>query len=498
MPAIEVEVHAYLRDFLRAQDDLDWSHHLTMGRLVARALRLGRSALMQTGSARSYYLSYLTPALLWPEAIVVVAPPLRQQRLANVEIPQLQQWLSSDKPVRTAGDRECWPDFDGLLLVSPQAWLGDRLGSRERFPPGVPTILDCADDLEALARECLRVTLAPEDWQYLSQEYPHSEEVVGGVYKQLTASVLARPANPYGSYRLDRDERDVLRQFFEGAAPAMAPFQEFWQQWHAEGPQFAWAGIDRDRARVWLHVAPVTVAEALRPVWAQQPVVAIGSFLDRDPKAQLYRQDVGLGEVTCVNFAPDRRRDLIRLYLPESIPLPNTPQYRQALIDRLRRLLELDPEPARPTVLIVGDMPLKAQVAATMAAEFGSRVRVERTDLDDNSILVSGWSFWRDCQDVLPTPQVLAIATLPLPSLEDPLVAARVDEYKRQRQDWFRLYLLPEALRQLQRAIAPVRESQGIVALFDNRVNYRSYGKQVLAALEPYARTNDPASVWDF
>jgi ATP-dependent DNA helicase DinG len=33
-----------------------------------------------------------------------------------------------------------------------------------------------------------------------------------------------------------------------------------------------------------------------------------------------------------------------------------------------------------------------------------------------------------------------------------------------------------------------VRESQGVVALLDNRVNHRSYGQQVLAALSPLAR----------
>jgi ATP-dependent DNA helicase DinG len=63
-------------------------------------------------------------------------------------------------------------------------------------------------------------------------------------------------------------------------------------------------------------------------------------------------------------------------------------------------------------------------------------------------------------------------------------------QYKRSRQDWFRLYLLPSALSELQRATAPVREAQGVVALLDNRVNHRSYGQQVLAALSPLARIN--------
>jgi ATP-dependent DNA helicase DinG len=82
------------------------------------------------------------------------------------------------------------------------------------------------------------------------------------------------------------------------------------------------------------------------------------------------------------------------------------------------------------------------------------------------------------------------ISTLPLPSLENPRVAGQVAYYKQQRLDWFRLYLLPTALRELQRAVAPVRASMGVVALLDNRVNHRSYGRQVLSALSPFARIN--------
>ena len=48
---IEAEVHSSLRAFLKAHNNTDWPHHLTMARLIARALRLGRPALIQTGSS---------------------------------------------------------------------------------------------------------------------------------------------------------------------------------------------------------------------------------------------------------------------------------------------------------------------------------------------------------------------------------------------------------------------------------------------------------------
>ncbi len=110
---IEVEVHQQLRAFLREQGEPYWPHHLTMGRLVARALRLGRSALIQagapSGSHGRYRLSYLVPLLIWPGAAVLAVPEEVQQRLLMVEIPRLRQWIQSHKPILT-GDR--WPGAD--------------------------------------------------------------------------------------------------------------------------------------------------------------------------------------------------------------------------------------------------------------------------------------------------------------------------------------------------------------------------------------------------
>lgn len=160
------------------------------------------------------------------------------------------------------------------------------------------------------------------------------------------------------------------------------------------------------------------------------------------------------------------------------------------MIQQIYRLLSLRTAVGGLKVLIIEDLPLKAQVASRLAAEFGSRVQVETLLGGDHRILITGWEFWQQHQQFLPPPHLLAIATLPIPSLEDPRVAGRVAYYKRLRQDWFRLYLLPEALNKLQRAIAPVRERQGVVALLDSRVLHRSYGQQILAGLSPYGRIN--------
>jgi ATP-dependent DNA helicase DinG len=505
---IEVEVHQQLRAFLREQGEPYWPHHLTMARLVARALRLGRSALIQAGAPSGYHgryrLSYVMPALIWNEAAILVASESVQQRLLMVEIPRLRQWISTPKAIHT-GDR--WPedDFQGLLLTSPQSWLADRLEQQQRFPSGIPTIIDSAEDLEGLAQQHLTVTLTPADWEMLMLACPDQTEEIRNVRVQLTCSLFQRPINPHGYYLIEPPEQAALTQLYQqlhpffrllepkASSPSASPlpdcWQLFWRQMMQEG-QLLWAEIQRQQGCFTIHCAPVDVAATLSPVWQQQPVVLIGGALDLDSYAPIYRQRLGLPEITCVKFSPDRQNELIQLYLPDKLPMPNTPQFQSALIQELRSLLAISVAWQGLTVVVVDDMPLKAQASSILAAEFGSRVQVEKTCLDDQGILITGWKFWRQHQAVLPAPCLLAIATLPIPSLENPLVAGRVAYYKQQRQDWFRLYLLPEALSELQRAVSPLRETQGVVALFDNRVNHRSYGQLVLNALSPLARVN--------
>lgn len=494
---IEVEVHSSLRAFLREQGQLTWPHHLTMARLVARALRLGRPALIQTGSTHSSYrLSYLAPALIWSGPVILVAPLSVQQWLLRVEIPRLQQWIGSDKAIHT-GDK--FPDqrFQGLLITSPTSWLADRLEGHQRFPPGIPTLIDGADDLERWTREQLQACIHPGDWDELMLGRPQQADLIRDVRVRLTKTIFQHPPNPYECCLIEAEEQAKLRHLFEVLQPADADkyrylpqrWKQFWHNWQRSG-QLMWAAIARSQGQFSLYCEPIEVATALSSVWEQQPVVLIGESLDLETSAPVYRQQLGLGDLTCLKFSPDRQNELIQLYLPDGLPMPNTPRFQDVLIQQVRTLLMVSAEIKGPAVLLVGDMPLKAQLGSVLAAEFGSRVQVEKTDLAERGILVSGWEFWRSHQAMIPAPKLLIISTLPIPSLENPRVSGQVAYYKQQRLDWFRLYLLPAALRELQRAIAPVRSSQGVVALLDNRVNHRSYGSQVLSSLSPFARIN--------
>ncbi len=475
-----------------------------MARLVARALRLGRSALIQVGAVCGhqgrYRTSFIASALMWHGSVIIVASETVQQRLLKVEIPRLQQWLPANKPIRT-GDTWPSPDFQGLLLTSPQAWLKGQLTNNNSFPANVPTIIDGVDDLEEWVRSQLTQTIEPHDWEQLILAYPDEADLIREVRGELTYKLLQHPENPYHCYLISQPEIEILQDLYLALDKNSIPdvWRNFWQQFpnleDSSSPPLFWSTIARRQGLFSLHYAPIELGKILASLWQRQPVVLIGSALEPETEAPLFRQRLGLEDVTCLKFSADSQGEAIQLYAPYKLPLPNTPEFQPALIHQIRTLVCLSATAPGMTVILIGDVPLKARVGAILASEFGSRVQVEKTCLDENGILIAGWEFWRENQSVLPSPRLLIIATLPLPSLENPLVAGRVAHYKRSHQDWFRLYLLPTAMNELQRAIAPVRENQGIVALLDSRVVNRSYGVQILSALSPLARLNylDPS-----
>ncbi|MCL2930168.1 MAG: ATP-dependent DNA helicase [Trichodesmium sp. St2_bin6] len=509
---IEVEVHQSLLNFLRSQNQPHWPHNLTMARLVARALRLGRSALIQTASPpgsrnQQYQLSYLLPVLMWPRKTILVAPQPVQEHLITVEIPKLMASNSqisssiSKKGIQIYPLQE--PDFNGLLMMKPKAWLVSQWQD-DHFSKGIPTIIDWADYLENWVQSFLTTSFLPTNWNQLMQFYPDQADLIRETRVNLTKSLFQHPANPYSCYLIEQHEQQILQNLIEGLSLTLRNQElqshnlnhNFWYQWQSNG-QLRWAEIHRQRGSFSLYSTPYDLSEALKNIWTKQPVVIIGGALDLEAKADTYRQNMGLGNITCVKFSPDRHNEMIQLYLPNSLPMPNTPQFQPALISEIRTLLHISSSVInRLIVLLIGDVPLKSQVGTTLASEFGSRVQVETVFSEENGILITGWEFWQQHQKEFKPPKLLIITTLPLPSLEHPLVSGRVNFYKQQGLDWFRLYLLPKALQDMQRAITSVRESQGIVALLDSRVIRRSYGQQILTALSPFAKIDYLDTTW--
>ncbi|MCS6783232.1 MAG: hypothetical protein RMI89_04395 [Gloeomargarita sp. SKYBB_i_bin120] len=456
---LEVEVHQRLRSLLQTQPLPAWPHHLTLARLVTRALRLGPSTVLEVGGLAGvqghYRLGYLAAALLWPGPVMLVAPPAVQQRWLQVELPRLHTWLGVQKSLYRYPQVQGKP-AEGLILVTPDHWVKLLLARTSPWLE-LPTIVDGLDELETWAEAVLTHHVPPEQWDEWVWAQPHRAELIRETQMALTQSLLRHPPNPYEQWLLTETEQAWLAQV--------------WPPCHPDWVR--WVTLERSLERFTCHCSPLWPLAELLPYWPQRPWVGLGMAL----------RSVTLPPVTRCRFGPHPRDEVLHLYAPGHLPPPNHPQFYSALRQELYRLL---PQTSGLVVIVVDEQPLQTQLAVMLAAEFGSRVQRERTALEENGILISGWQFWQTHQERLPTPALLVIPLLPIPSREQPLVAARLEALRQQGRDWFREYLLPQTLDRLQRAVAPVRG--GRVALLDSRICHRSYGAAILQALEPLIR----------
>ncbi|MFN7659073.1 MAG: ATP-dependent DNA helicase, partial [Dolichospermum sp.] len=175
-------------------------------------------------------------------------------------------------------------------------------------------------------------------------------ELIREAKVQLTHQLFQHPENPYHCYLISQSEIEILQGLYLSLEPnhLPEPWRNFWQKIPnlqdsclgstSDFPLF-WATIARRQGLFSLYYAPIELSKIITPIWQRQPVVFIGSALEPETEAPLFRQRVGLEDVTCFKFAADSQGEAIQLYVPYKLPLPNTPEFQGALIHQVRTLV---------------------------------------------------------------------------------------------------------------------------------------------------------------
>jgi ATP-dependent DNA helicase DinG len=470
---LEARAHDQLKALLRHEGSDRWPHHLSLSRLVARSLRRGDHTLVRLvpGSDPSWLIGLLVPLALSDAPLaVVVSEPLRQ-RLLQVELPRLL----------AAGQGLALPCIEGddpgtarVWLLSHQqlvrAWQQQRLGERRLVIPE-------AEQLDTLLRQALEIQLAPQHWDQLRRAHPQAEASLMELHGRLSRRVFSHPRTPYGLVPLAADDEAPLRQLLALLGNLPAP----WGRWlqHGDAGWTSWARRDPQMLQWSLLRQPLDPLTAVPGLLLQRGAVVLGQLgTGCRPSALLGREpDV------CVDLGDPPLADPLPLYAPLRQPLPNSPCYGEHLLEQSRRLVLGQ---AGLSVVLVDDEGLRLGLASALAAEFGRRVMEESTAPESNGVLCCRWDWWLAHQGRLPLPAQMIVALLPIASLEDPLTAAQVQQLRLQGRDWFRERLLPDGLTRLQLAVAGLRRSGGRLAILDGRLRGRSWGRQVLGALEPW------------
>lgn len=184
------------------------------------------------------------------------------------------------------------------------------------------------------------------------------------------------------------------------------------------------------------------------------------------------------------------------LYLPRSMPEPNSPQFTGRALEEIHNLLEFSE--GRAFVLFTSKAALNAaydQVSPQVIYPCKKQGDMPRQRLIEwflstpNSVLFGTSSFWEGVSVDGDQLSCVIIDRLPFQTPDDPIYEARCDKLKNDMErSWFNELALPHATMRLKQGVGRlIRTARdcGLVAVLDGRLTSKQYGRKILECLPP-------------
>ena len=267
----------------------------------------------------------------------------------------------------------------------------------------------------------------------------------------------------------------------------------------------------RDKFNVYLQATPIDVAPILKTCLFDKLECAVltSATLAVGGGFEYMRRRLGL-EHTRESVLPSHfdYENQALFYVPPDLPDPRTPQFAAKAADRIQRLLEITR--GRAFVLFTSyaqmndvyqrllgeiDFPMLLQGDAPKSA------LLEEFRLTPNAVLFATSSFWQGVDVQGEQLSCVIIDRLPFAVPSDPVVAARVKSIDAEGGNAFFQYQVPAAVITLKQGFGRLIRSlhdRGLLALLDNRILKKAYGRMFIESLPSYRKTTELGVVEEF
>jgi ATP-dependent DNA helicase DinG len=289
------------------------------------------------------------------------------------------------------------------------------------------------------------------------------------------------------------------------ATPALEDEQAQWVRWVATSPHGA-----------QFHATPLAPGEAFARLRAQQTQAWIltSATLTLAGRFDEYLAEVGLPQATTRRW--DSPFDFARqglLYLPQPMPSPQSSDFPEQVAEAAWPLIEASGGRAFVLCSTLRAVDRVAQVlqrkieqhdhALPLLVQGTStrRALIDSFRRAGNAILVGSVSFWEGIDVRGEALSLVVIDKLPFAPPDDPVIEARSRRLKSLGRNPFTEYQLPLAVTLLKQGAGRLirdERDRGVLALMDERVLSKSYGRTVLASLPPFARTRSVEAACGF
>ncbi|HEY1813342.1 MAG TPA: ATP-dependent DNA helicase [Kofleriaceae bacterium] len=255
--------------------------------------------------------------------------------------------------------------------------------------------------------------------------------------------------------------------------------------------------------------ATLATAPAVQLARGTLPMVTADQLAVAAPDFTYQRARLGLDDAAELIVASpfDYARQAM-LYVPRDLPLPSDPAWTEATCARTRELLALTG--GRAFLLFTSHRALREAAANLADLPYPLLVQgdapraslVDRFRATPGAVLFGTASFWEGVDVPGDALELVVIDKLPFAPHTDPLVAARMQARAELGEDPFQTVQLPAAALALKQGFGRLirrRDDRGIVAVLDQRIVTRSYGRaftDTLPAGLPRTSTLEQARRW--
>ena len=433
--------------------------------------------------------------------------------------------LASDLAVRDAGFGEVIPRYEALIVdeahgledaftqhfgchVSPfrvnrlcrdvRASLSEEDCQDERLEKGLLHVEELIGRLFA----ALRVPPGTRA-EKLDPVGPELEEIRFGLCSSLAAIAASIENLPKKSEELSAVAGRVMQLSEDLEIILAVPRDENFACW-----------LEQRERTVFLHASPVEVGPILKQRLYDkvEPTVFTSATLSSGGNFEYFKSRLGLNltprpEETILDSPFDYASQTM-LHIPAQLPEPNSPDFMDAAVSVLERLLVQTSGRAFILFTSYRNMTtafqrLQGKVPFPFLVQ-GSRPRsrlLEAFKADRGSVLFATSSFWEGVDVQGEALSCVVVDRLPFAPPNDPVVSARIEKIRSQGGEPFYSFQVPMAVLALKQGLGRLirtRSDRGVLCILDVRIVTKPYGRIFLDSLHQCPISRDAEDVERF